>query len=675
MQTAVERRRHLALLGFYALATLLLTWPLALQFGRAIPGDAFDGWQNYWNLWWVKKALLEQHTHPYFTTALYHPTGVSLWFQTLNVFNGFASLPMQLAGNLFWAYNGVVLFSFVMSGYGATLLALYVFHRAGAKRKGPLYAAALLAGTVYTFSPFHFAHLLGHMQVFSFEFVPFFVLYLLKALDAREQWLRPAVHAALFLVLAALCDWYFALYMGWLAALYLVWLLGRRALRGSQVAAMVVTFLLALVVLAPLLVPMVRESMRYNFMRPPEGQIANLSADVLAFVLPSVQHPVWGKWVAPLRDNLPASTSENTLYLGVVPVALAVYGLWRRRLRLGVWVLASVVFGIFALGPELHVAGRALGVPMPYALLLKVPFVEIARTVARYGLLVMLGLGLLAGGGLYVFLERGGRGVVAAGLMALMLFEYLPAPYPVSPPDTPEFYRTLAADPRAGAVMNVPMNWDRPGYLLYQTTHGKPLTAGYISRTDPRTYPGRLPVVSEFRRLAADINGGDAARLAPTVFEFLDVRWVISDRYKMPGGEEREVTEQLLERIFEGESPVYEDERITVYETRPPVRRLAFVELGTDWGPWQPGPARAVEGRATLVVHSPAAARLKLAVTPAPPSVTRYRLLDSAGKVVGESDGQAAVFEVQVEEGANHFALEAAGPGLVIRGLELLDEH
>ncbi len=59
----------------------------------------------------------------------------------------------------------------------------------------------------------------------------------------------------------------------------------------------------------------------------------------------------------------------------------------------------------------------------------------------------------------------------------------------MSPPDTPAWYRTLAADPRPGAVLNLPMNWDRPGYLLYQTEHSKPLTAAYISREDPRPWP------------------------------------------------------------------------------------------------------------------------------------------------------------------------------------------
>ncbi len=65
--SAGRYRHHLyALLGYLAL-TFVMTYPLVREVGRAIPGDGFDGWQNVWNLWWVKRALLVEGTNPYFT--------------------------------------------------------------------------------------------------------------------------------------------------------------------------------------------------------------------------------------------------------------------------------------------------------------------------------------------------------------------------------------------------------------------------------------------------------------------------------------------------------------------------------------------------------------------------------------------------------------------------------
>ena len=180
LTTGVRRKRHghawLALAG-YLLLTLGLTYPLVTQFGRAIPGDGFDGWQNYWNLWWIKTAVLEQHTHPWFTHLLYYPTGVGLLFHTLNAFNGFITLPIQLAFGLLPAYNAAVLFSFTLGGLGAYLLARYILG------PGSSHLAAFAAGVIFTFSPFHIAHLLGHMQVISLEWIPFYALYLLKTVQ------------------------------------------------------------------------------------------------------------------------------------------------------------------------------------------------------------------------------------------------------------------------------------------------------------------------------------------------------------------------------------------------------------------------------------------------------------------------------------------------------------
>jgi len=677
-------RRLWLILAAYLGLTIALTWPLTRVLGSAIPGDSFDGWQNFWNLWWVKTALLQQHSSPYFTDLLYHPTGVSLWFQTLNIFNGMTFLPVQLAGNLFWAYNAVVLFSFTLAGFGGYLLGLYALRGAGVKPGTGLYAGAFLAGVIFTFSPFHFAHLLGHMQVFSLEFIPFFTLYLLRALGDvsrigaktqrdHEGWpWRNALMAALFLILAALCDWYFALYLGFFTLVALAWPLIRRQLRWRHLLATAIIFGLTLLVIAPLLTPMVVESLRYDFMKPPPGQIVTLSGDVTGFFIPSGQHSLWGDWAAQLRAPLTASPSENTIYLGLVAVALAVIGVWRWRGRLGLWLLALITFAIFALGPMLHLYGQLTGIPLPYALVLKLPFVAIARTVARYDLLVMLSLGVLAGGGLAAWVGRmptRGAGIgLAAGLVLLALLDFAPVPYPVSLPDTPDFYHALAADAGSGGVMNLPMNWDRPGYLLYQTVHGKPLTAGYISRTDPRTLPGRVPVINRFRLLAEDINRvADAATLAPTIFEFMDIRWVVLDRYKMPPGPTRDFNEALIRDIFGERPPIYEDDRLKVYETAPPQTRYPFVEIGWDFGPLEEGPSRSVDESAFFILHVPQPGDYLLTIAPASGNETAWQIADADGGEIASSEGDELAVSLPMTERSKMLIIRAFGPGLKIQ--------
>ena len=85
---------HVGVLVVYLALTLVMTWPLAANWTTAIPGDSFDGWQNYWNLWWSKRALIEGVRSSLTTDLLYYPTGVNLYFHTLNPFNGLWSLPI-----------------------------------------------------------------------------------------------------------------------------------------------------------------------------------------------------------------------------------------------------------------------------------------------------------------------------------------------------------------------------------------------------------------------------------------------------------------------------------------------------------------------------------------------------------------------------------------------------
>jgi len=672
-----KSREHVWPLALYVLLSLLLTYPLARQFCAAIPGDGFDGWQNYWNLWWMKIALLEQHRQPFHTDLLFHPTGVNLYFHTLNPLNGLLTLPIQLAWGLLPAYNTVVLLSFIVGGYGAHLLALHSLRgcrawgfgvrgtghpgSAGRNDGSTMVRAhqlpAVVAGLVYTFSPFHFAHLLGHMQVISLQWIPFYVLYLLRATGERKSdgpahprsTVRPRLHpltrdvllAAWFLILVGLSDWYYAFYCLLLTMLLLLYQAGRRRLLGRSVVAIVAIGLLFALAMSPILAPMLREARESVFMVPDVAQTRTFSADLLGFVTPQEFHPLWGQQASEWSSSFTSTTSERTVFAGFVPVFLAVLALsdLRRRRRGGFWLLSLMVFFVLSLGPVLHVGGRSdllpggREIPLPYALLHRVvPFLNISRSVSRFDVMVMLCLAVLAAIGLARLLEwtarvgvacpaAGGRsqwGGVALGLLCAtaVIFEFFPAPYPMSPPDTPEWYRTLAEDPDDFSILNLPVSWDRPGYLLYQTVHQKKLAVAYISRNDPRTLVERAPVLQAFRHLGPDVIAHDLRQVAPSVFDYLDVRYVVVDRYKMPqGSQERETTASLVNEVFAGQLPEFEDERLTVFRVVLPDEPEPFLILGDGWQDRQVSagvPWREIAPESTLVIHSPRAMSFRL---------------------------------------------------------------
>lgn len=443
-----RRRRHWLALAAYLLLTIAMTWPLALNLTTAIPGDSFDGWQNYWNLWWLKVALVDRVQNPFVTDLLYHPTGVGLYFHTLNPFNGLATMPIQLSMGLIPAYNAVVFLSWALGGYGAYLLALWALQQKLETRDRRLtrpsaprlhapvsdHMAAFLAGLIFTFSPFHMAHLLGHMQVMALEWIPFYVLYLLRALTQQRcgsPWRRSALMAGLFLTLTGLCDWYFVLYLFVFTALAIIWywgldihewVIGGRG-RLSPFPAPHSLFppgvagLVFLLLLAPVLVPMVREALQFRFMVRPAADLYILSASVMDFLIPNRLHTLFRPDSFAWAGNQVAPVSERTIAIGYLPLLLALFAVWRDRRRALFWLFAACLFLLLALGPRLHLgnitaadiptAGEVVERWTPYALLNRlVPFMRISRSVSRHALVVQLSVAVAAAVGLAALLRR-----------------------------------------------------------------------------------------------------------------------------------------------------------------------------------------------------------------------------------------------------------------------------
>lgn len=680
--TQTTNHKSAAVHGFvllgYLLLTVIMTWPLVTQLTTAIPGDSFDGWQNYWNLWWMKTALVDRQQTPFVTDLLYYPTGVGLYFHTLNPFNGLLTLPLQLSNGLFVAYNTVIFFSWTLAGYGVYLLTLWIFDfrfwildsqldqtdRRNPKSKIKNQKSAFIAGAIFTFAPFHMAHLLGHMQVLSFEWLPFYVLYLFKAMHDHRQgrpWLRAALMAGLFLTLTGLCDWYFVLYLFFFTVLVMLWQLLPRywghTLKSkiqnlkSVLLPPILAGALMLLLLSPLLIPMVREALHFSFMVRPTSDLYILSASLLDFLVPNRLHTLFRPDSFTWPGNQLAPISERTISIGYIPLLLAIVALWRWRPPVRFWVITAFFFLLLAMGPRLHLCNiTETDLPTtistttpewtPFALLNRtVPFMRISRSVSRYALMVQLCVAVLAGLGLYRLLQRSrplAANLIAGIALLLILGEFWVAPYPMSPPDTPSFYTELRQMTDVRAVLNLPMNYDRPGYLLYQTVHEKPLAVAYISRDDPRTLTERIPVLQHFRHLGPDIIDVDPVQVGRTVLSDLGIDIVIQDRYKMPGGLERSYTEELANAIFADEAPLYTDDRITVHRVQPPVTPLPYIVLGPlNWGPLETGPQgqrqrQLTGGAATLqLYHLPPQSRLYLRYR-TQPGVTLQLLLASS---------------------------------------------
>ena len=272
--------------------------------------------------------------------------------------------------------------------------------------------------------------------------------------------------------------------------------------------------------------------------------------DLLAFVMPNPVSPWFG---TPFRAWIEAQRVDGFAELtGALPlVALAVIGAawatgWRPVRRRWVWMPA--VFAALALGPFVHVAGINTFVPGPWALLRYVPIVGLARSPSRFVVLVALGVALLFAMALAGLGDRWPRRrrVLLSGVTLLLLVELSPAPRPLFAGTSPSVFHHIAADPRTDIrVLSLPFGLRdgtsslgdfNPLTQFHQTTHGKRLVGGYVSRVtrEQKAALLRFPVLSAMTTLSArePLSEADRARACASRDRFLIVSkmgYVVTD--------------------------------------------------------------------------------------------------------------------------------------------------
>ena len=551
----------LAILTYLVLA-LALTWPLAAHFGSHVPGNGSDDPPLTWNLWWVPHAALSLKTSPFDCDYLFYPLGINLAFYTHTVLNGMLSIPIQAMVGLIPASNVLLLSSFVLSGYGAFLLVLYLLKQ---KREGATeqegdartYGVALVAGLLYAFTSSKLSYAaVGQWDITSSQWIPFYILCLFKLTDCPRRW-RYAFLAALFLLFQAYAEMIFASFLVLFTFLWVAWKLitDRRAWR--ILPPLAVTGLICALGLIPVLAAMIPDMRAEGDILMEGGGFADVfSADLLGFLIPTMHHPLFGSLVE--RFNFDYAVGQH-LYLGYLALALAAAGVvwgWRRGSKF--WLLSTLTFWLLTLGPSLRVNGHDTGLPLPFALLAELPFLKGNRYPSRYSVMLALSLAVLAGWGLAAVLSWIGNKRPAAAsrrlfrpaalllLAAGLLFEHLSVPLPLSDMRAPPVYEQIAAMPGDWTLLDVPVAW-RNGFRVtgtldpiimfeqyYQTVHGKRLLAGNISRNPPLKfqYFTEAPVINTLialetgHQVEAAVTERDRA-LAPEVLRFFNIQAVV----------------------------------------------------------------------------------------------------------------------------------------------------
>jgi len=622
----INFRLELAALSLYTILTIIFTYPIAFS-SDLVPGGG-DAFFYLWDIWWFKHALMSL-TSPYWTPYLFYPSGLNLAFSTISPSNGFLSVPLQFVFGIVQTYNILWLLSFILAGFGTFLLVNYLTKSA---------MAGFIAGIIYMFSPYHFAHALGHLSLLSIQWIPFFVYFLFKTI--KEPNIKNEFLAAFFLILVGITDYTYLMYSfmftGILVLFYAITMY-KQFIKKEILMPLFRLFVIFCIGFFPFAYPLLAElvSSHGNYMY--SGLFSFYSADLIGFFIPSQLHPIFGKFVDPIYQNFTGNMAEYTVFIGYTVIFLSLVAVVKNKSpEIRLWITSAIVFFILALGPVLHINGVFKGtiegltwvIPLPFLPLMKIPVLSMARAPGRFDVMVMLSLAVLAGFGLaYIFKRYSGKTVREISLNSLLsvifivfiLFEFLTVPYPMGPVPVPEFYYSLAHDGDSYGIYEIPdfgPQLGYPEYMYYQTVHNKPITTGYTKISDSaKEFAEKTPFINTLYtvhnytrpdpNLQMDIINQNLTLVAKSIMNFHNIRYVILHENYLSDEQIRDIR-LLLERGIDKNSTYYPKDHMRIYKV-PPEPPHPFIELGSGFfelESWSKIPTRWTSDDASVHIYS-----------------------------------------------------------------------
>jgi len=548
------------ILFLFCFLTVIFTFPLILNFQTAKYGVGGDSLGTIWHFWWLKYAS-QHNLSPHFTPLISAPFGVpkTIEYALLN----YIVLGLSFFFNEIAIYNFLIFVSFPLSAFLTYLLVYYLT----ANR-----AASFLAGVIFAFSPFNLVHAQAHLMFV--QLIPLYVLSLLKLNEKRTYFC--AVLCGLSFSLLLLFNFYFGFFMIIFTLIFIVftaayqYLIEKKSfLEFHLLRVWSVFFSTCFLIMTPFIYSMLKISSRYRVSVVRSfSDLRVYSTRLWEYVVPPVDNPLFGRFFKGFVDSHLHGSNiiEQTLYLGLVPLSLVSYAVFKRvwekeecssnnnlRFIFSFFVVIALASILFSLPPFIAVAGYKLYFP-------SFLFYKIAptfRVYARFGIIVMLSVAVLAGFGAKYLTESlrdaRQRFLTVAGLVAIIILEFTNVP-PFRVMDlsrTPKVYKWLEKRKGEFIIAEYPLVRSDKAindeYRFYQRVHQKRLANGAL----PGTFAERV------RSSMTDISN-------PSTYDMLNhlgVKYVIFHKGKYGAnfnGIPKAVVSRL--RLIEsfGEDVVYE---------------------------------------------------------------------------------------------------------------------
>ena len=456
-----------------------------------------------WQLQWVARAL---YTDPFnlFNGNTFHPypNAIALTDHMLSL--ALINVPFRMLYDSPWVgYNLLIFLAYYLSCVGA-----YWFTREVTRSRW----AGIWAGIFWGFLFFRIHHI-GHLNVLSYQWMPFVAITLLRLLRS-PTWGRTLAFSACFLA-QSLVSWYFAVITSILVGVLVLAHVERQHLTAVHAVRYATALLLCAAVIVPLTIPYAASLEGSSLGDRAARTLTPGDRVAIADYLHPPRATLLGQW----RGDGPWIWGEQTLYVGYTAIALALAGLIAVRFRAGTWPtrarwivtgLVLVVLGfVLAKG---FISSHNVRLPLFY--LSELPGLDPLKglhSTQRFSLLLYFGVMMLSAAGVAALTARQTRTGAKWAATVLVCGLFLAEVYPYALPFQPRRYEVSRLD-RAIAgmryddgdrpvVLHLPIHHflDRPFpeaiYMLDSTHHWARVVNGF-SGAQPRGFPSRMAALA-----------------------------------------------------------------------------------------------------------------------------------------------------------------------------------
>ncbi len=558
-------------LTIFTILAIIFTYPLVCNFSTST-----SGWQSMndselflWNFWWVKHAIFDLKSNPFYTHYLYYPQQVSLTLHTLTLFPALISSIFQFfTQNIIIVYNLLFLLTFTFSGFGTYLLINYLY-----KNK----LVAYISGVAFAFCPYVFAHVYaGHFNLMNTWTIPFYLYFFFRMLDRKKT--IDIILASLIVTIQIYTDFHYLLFMFIISLIvlaYYIFITKKFTLIDFKNSFYMVMIIILLSI--PLFVPTYQFSKVYNAYQAarldytPATEYTDLSHYLLG---PDYQNKllVSDEKRDDMERNYQGGIRENNIFFGYTVIILAFFGLILvSPKQKWLFFVIGLIFFILSLGFYLYwQKEQIIDVKLPAYYISQYILKNSDLVFSRFSVVTILMLIVLAAGFLSRMVKRNKQAVkiILPIFLVLIIIEFINAPILLTKYQSSDYLNELANDPTDFRIITLPNN------LYYQIIINKPQLVGALGRRAHDYYQDNghykdIPGIRLFYSVnnSAIVPNDDDRnqQILSDQFKKYNVKYIILEKKQTPPAEVikyRNISENIMQlNIY------FEDSDIVVYKT------------------------------------------------------------------------------------------------------------